>query len=89
MMTDKRSFDGWRRLSRAVMTEVATDDPGGLAEVRKALDEMEALWVEAMRALNGKNTSLGVKPDHPYSLGEIGADLGISRQAVAKRIGRD
>lgn len=86
MMNDKRSFDGMARLSAAVMREVATDDPAGLAQVRELLDKAEALWVEAMAALNGQENTWGIKQERPYSHGELAAALGVTRQAVSKRL---
>lgn len=86
MMTDKRSFDGLERLSRAVMREVASDDPAGLAQVRELLDQAEALWVEAMAALNGQANRWDIVQERPYSHGEIAEALGVTRQAVSKRL---
>lgn len=86
MMTDKRSFDGWQRLSRSVMRDVATDDPAGLAQVRQVLDQLQADYLEAMAALTGQANKWDVTPERPYSHAELAADLGITRQAVSKKL---
>lgn len=86
MMTDKRSLDGWRRLGAKVMEQVATDDPAGLAEVKALLDHFGQLWVEAMAAQAGMPTTMPHGPERPYSHAEIAADLGVTRQAVTKRL---
>ena len=86
MMSDSRAFDGWRRLGRAVMVEVAKDDPAGLRQVREVLDELETLYAEAMADLAGAYGGRVPHGTRPYSHGEIAAALGVTRQAVSKRI---
>lgn len=86
MMTDKRSYDGWRRLSRAVMAEVAHDDPAGLRQVREQLDELERMYSQAMAQLAGVGATSADPDWRPYSHGEIARELGVTRQAVSKRI---
>lgn len=84
MMSDSRAFDGWRRLGRAVMVDVAHDDPAGLAQVRAELDMMEAMYREAVADMAGAR---GVPmAGRPYSHGEIAKGLGVTRQAVSKLI---
>lgn len=85
MMDDSRAFDGWRRLGRAVMVDVSHDDPAGLAQVRAELDMMEAMYAEAMADLAGAR-GIPCACDRPYSHGEIARALGVTRQAVTKRI---
>lgn len=85
MMSDSRAFEGWRRLSRAVMVEVGQDDPAGLAQVRAELDELERRYALAMAQLAG-NVPGDTVSGMPYSHGEIARALGVTRQAVSKRI---
>lgn len=85
MMNDSRAFEGWQRLGRAVMVEVATDDPAGLRQVREHLDELERMYNQALAELAGNSwddTAQGAA----YSHGEIARELGVTRQAVSKRI---
>lgn len=88
MMTDKRSYDGWRRLGRSVMAEVGHDDPAGLAQVRAHLDELEELWLTAMATLAGEEPVEPGWGGRSYSHGEIARELGVTRQAVTKRLAK-
>lgn len=85
MMDDSRAYDGWRRLGRAVMTEVSTDDPAGLRQVREHLDELERMYNQAMAELAG-NSWDDTAGGAAYSHGEIARELGVTRQAISKRI---
>lgn len=88
MMTDSGAYKGWRRLGREVMEQVAADDPAGLRQVREHLDELELRYRIAMSRLAGHNCPEGSCQGHAhYSHGEIARELGVTRQAVSKRIG--
>jgi hypothetical protein len=86
MMTDKRSFDGWSRLGAKVMADVGDDDPAGLRQVRDELDRLERQYTIAMAMLAGEYCPCGGRKHTHYSHGEIARELGVTRQAVSKRI---
>lgn len=86
MMVDRRSFDGWRRLRAKVMEQCAADDPAGLAEVMAELATAQAELAEVMAALTGASNKWGLETAHPYSHGELARELGVTREAVSKRI---
>lgn len=86
MMTDRRSFDGWRRLRAKVMEQVASDDPHGLLQVMEELAAAQAELAEVMAAMTGAGNKWNVTLDRPYSHGELARELGVTREAVSKRI---
>lgn len=85
MMDDSRAFEGWQRLGRAVTADIAGNDPGGLRQVRNELDEQERRYARAMAELAGEFCDGECSHVH-YSHGEIARELGVTRQAVSKRI---
>jgi len=86
MMLDKRNYDGWRRLRRSVMETAAKDDPAALLQVMEELAEAQAEVAEVMAALTGQANKWGVTHERPYSHGELARELGVSREAVSKRL---
>jgi hypothetical protein len=86
MMTDRRSFDGWRRLRAKVMEQAASDDPAGLAQIIEELATAQAELVEVMAALTGQPNKWDVHHEHPYSQGELARELGVTRPAITKRL---
>lgn len=86
MMTDERSFDGWRRLGPAVMTKVRTDDPAGLRQVRDELADLQEQWRNAVAFMAGAYCDTVSCGHTHYSHREIARDLGVTRQAVTKLI---
>lgn len=68
-----------RRIIAAAGKRVGDGDPidlAGLVEVRREMEAVEVLAVQAMR------------DSHGYSWSEIGRDLGITRQAAQQFYGR-
>lgn len=76
---DNREFAAFsRRIMRAYARRVAVADPAALAELvelRTAVDAAIAAAVDGLRA-------------EGFSWGEIGRELGLTRQAVQQRFGR-
>jgi hypothetical protein len=82
---ESRSFDGWQRLSRSVLAQVATDDPEALAQVVRHLEWIQAelpAVVEVMRQPTYGPDGVMVPG---YSWAQVGRALGITRQSAQAR----
>ena len=87
-MLDTRAFDGWRRLTALVLAQAGDDDPAALAQVVKVLDEAYAQLPDVAARLREHRPGPDGIDVPGYSWAEIGAALGVSRQAAHKRFGK-
>jgi hypothetical protein len=82
---ESRSFDGWQRLSRSVLLQVATDDPEALAQVVEHLAAVQAALPKVVATMR-QPTKLEDGTVVPgYSWAQIGRALGITRQSAQAR----
>lgn len=63
------------RLTRALALRLSEDDPSGLALLVQLEDDLAAAWREAIAGMRGSG----------FSDTDIGAALGVSKQAVQQR----
>jgi hypothetical protein len=82
---ESRSFDGWQRLSRSVLAQVATDDPEALAQVINHLAEVQAALPAVVARMREATTLEDGTVVPGYSWAQIGAALGITRQSAQAR----
>ena len=86
-MLDTRAYDGWRRLTASVIEQAKHDDPAALAQLVRELDKAQAALRDVATALREPTTGPDGVLRPGYSWAEIGAELGVPRQAAAKRFG--
>lgn len=86
-MLEPEEVKRWERLTAAMLRHAAEDDPEALAQVVSVLDNARAKLPEVVAELRGQAAHRS-DPGYGYSWAEIGAALGISRQAASQRFGR-
>lgn len=84
-MLETRAFDGWQRLSRSVLGQVATDDPDGLAQVIRHLEWVQSQLPAVVAKLREPTTMDDGTVVPGYSWAQVGQALGISRQSAQQR----
>lgn len=68
------------------MAQAAADDPAALLQLQTELAEAQTELAEVMAALVGQPNKWNVEHARPYSHGELARELGVSREAVSKRL---
>lgn len=84
-MLESRSFDGWQRLSRSVLSQVATDDPEALAQVVEHLAWVNAQLPAVVAQMRQATTMADGTVVPGYSWAQVGRALGITRQSAQAR----
>lgn len=84
-MLESRSFDGWQRLSRSILSQVSTDDPEALAQVVEHLAWVQAQLPAVVEAMRQPTVMEDGTKIPGYSWAQIGAALGITRQTAQER----
>lgn len=85
---DSRSWDGWQRLSRSVLEQVADDDPAALAQLIDHLDWINGQLPDVVARLRGDTADSHAPIKAGYSWAQIAQALGVTRQSAQRRFGR-
>lgn len=86
-MLEPEEMRRWERMTAAMLRRAADDDPEAFAQVVKVLDQARAELPDVcarVRAAAGPDARRGAPF---YSWAQIGAALGVTRQAAAQRFG--
>lgn len=87
-MLEPTEVKRWERMTDAMLRHAAADDPAAFAQVVAVLDRARAKLPQVANDLCGYEPDGRTFPGGEYSWGDIGAALGISRQAARQRFAK-
>lgn len=87
-MLEPAEVKRWERMTDAMLRHAAADDPAAFAQVVAVLDRARASLPNVADRLVYGAGQVYPTTRETYSWGDIGAALGISRQAARQRFAR-